>query len=300
VPTLLDVEHFLRQVVVVSDEIDDRILVDKPIELDEYIHVHAYRLWRSLEIIDSQINLSHPLKILELGSMPYYFSALLRQFLPNAEITGINVKSNAWGTLQSSTSEALKVSLQFGQAGPIKNFEIYLMNIERDRFPFEEGTFDLVLCMEVIEHLTYSPTHMLVESHRVLKDDGLLFLSTPNAVDLRKTLLQVLNRPVGFPYSGYGVYGRHNREYTLKELQGLVEACGFSTSRSWSENIYSRRDDPFQKRLLYGIHNLITSIPLPYLRNKRQYCYLLARAVGEPIYALPKALYLFRELYPGK
>ena len=271
-PSLKEVKDFLKQVRVVEDEIDDRILVDQPTEVHDYVHMHAYRLWRSLQILESHLDLRKPLKILELGSMPYFFTALLRCFFREVEITGVNVKADPSGSQLPQSSTPRRVSLQFGDGGSIENFNIFLTNIEHNDLPFEVSTFDLVLCMEVIEHLVYSPTHMLVESHRVLKDGGMLFLSTPNAVDLRKTFLHLLNRPPGFPYSGYGVYGRHNREFILRELQELVTACGYSIARAWLENIYARKKDPLQKRFLYGIHSAMTSLPIPYLRNKRQYC----------------------------
>jgi SAM-dependent methyltransferase len=45
--------------------------------------------------------------------------------------------------------------------------------------PFRNGTFDLVVAFEVIEHLTDWQA-LLRESRRVLRDDGLMIVSTPN------------------------------------------------------------------------------------------------------------------------
>jgi 2-polyprenyl-3-methyl-5-hydroxy-6-metoxy-1,4-benzoquinol methylase len=53
------------------------------------------------------------------------------------------------------------------------------LNVELDRFPYPNKAFEAVVCCEVIEHLTMSPVHMLSEIHRVLKDNGLLILTTP-------------------------------------------------------------------------------------------------------------------------
>jgi ubiquinone/menaquinone biosynthesis C-methylase UbiE len=46
--------------------------------------------------------------------------------------------------------------------------------------PFEDESFDVALCLEVIEH-TVSPGRALKEINRVLKPDGILVLGTPNA-----------------------------------------------------------------------------------------------------------------------
>ncbi|MBT8228697.1 MAG: methyltransferase domain-containing protein, partial [Bacteroidia bacterium] len=45
--------------------------------------------------------------------------------------------------------------------------------------PFEEGTFDIVVSSEVIEHVP-DPLKAITEMHRVLKPGGILVLTTPN------------------------------------------------------------------------------------------------------------------------
>ena len=46
--------------------------------------------------------------------------------------------------------------------------------------PFTDGEFDIVLCMEIIEHLD-SPINFLKECFRVLRPGGKIILTTPNA-----------------------------------------------------------------------------------------------------------------------
>jgi len=48
------------------------------------------------------------------------------------------------------------------------------------RLPFDDGSFDLVWCSEVIEHLQ-DPAFSLAELRRVTKPGGLLVLTTPNS-----------------------------------------------------------------------------------------------------------------------
>lgn len=47
------------------------------------------------------------------------------------------------------------------------------------QLPYEDGEFDLVVCFEAIEHVP-EPEKVLDELARVLSDDGLLLVSTPN------------------------------------------------------------------------------------------------------------------------
>lgn len=49
------------------------------------------------------------------------------------------------------------------------------------KMPFEDGEFDVVLCLDVIEHLNFEDqAPALHEIHRVLKKDGTVLLAIPN------------------------------------------------------------------------------------------------------------------------
>lgn len=53
--------------------------------------------------------------------------------------------------------------------------------------PIKDQTFDAVVCVEGIEHLSDS-LRVIREIHRVLKRNGYLILTTPNAVNLRSRM----------------------------------------------------------------------------------------------------------------
>lgn len=53
------------------------------------------------------------------------------------------------------------------------------VNMEAERFPFEDKSFDWVVCMEGIEHVL-SPASLVSELCRITKDDGHIIISTPN------------------------------------------------------------------------------------------------------------------------
>ena len=52
-------------------------------------------------------------------------------------------------------------------------------NIEEDRIPFEDNTFDYIFSKSLIEHI-YSPENMLKEAYRVLKPGGKIIIMTPD------------------------------------------------------------------------------------------------------------------------
>jgi predicted SAM-dependent methyltransferase len=168
-------------------------------------------------------------------------------------------------------------------------------NVECDSLPYEDARFDVVVCAEVIEHLTFDPTHMLVELHRILKPEGCLVLTTPNALrlfyryDSTRRIMHGYN--VHDSYSGYGPYGRHNHEYTPAELRALVEGCGFVVT---TLDIYDveprpqgRRDRayPWLLSLLFGID------AAEVVRLRGSQITILARPGREPKAFRPDSLY---------
>ncbi len=59
-------------------------------------------------------------------------------------------------------------------------YESALTHNVENGLPFDDDSFDLVWCTEVIEHL-HKPRYLLNEIERVLKPNGLAILTTPNS-----------------------------------------------------------------------------------------------------------------------
>jgi SAM-dependent methyltransferase len=295
---LQEIVDYLATVSVEEDQVDHETFRDSEEELRDYRISHARRFWRSLQLIREWAPVDRPLRVLELGAAPYYFTALLHHYI-DCEIVGVNVQAMVWPG-RDGVNRQTAVRLRHGPDRRQEDVPIHVLNIEKDPYPFPDETFDMVLCMEVIEHLVYSPTHMLAEAHRVLKPGGRLLLSTPNAVDMRRTLAPILNRSSDFHYSGYGVYGRHNREFTLDELQLLCRACGYRVLYTRLENIFIRTHYNLARRLAFGVLNLLSGLPLPYLRGKREYIFLVGESTGRPRWAYPERLYFYPYLYPKR
>jgi SAM-dependent methyltransferase len=107
-----------------------------------------------------------------------------------------------------------------------------LFDAERDRFPYEDASFDLVIAGEVIEHMLHDPMHTLLESRRVLAEGGRLLITTPNVgsiTSVAKTLDGHDNPQIFFLYKRPGEEPEvgHMREYTAYELGEFVKAAGF-------------------------------------------------------------------------
>lgn len=209
-------------------------------------------------------------RVLELGSNPYFITRLLRR-------RGLDVTCANW------FGEGEWPSGRGRQTIPVENgvevFEFDHFNIEHTRFPYPDGSFSLALMCEILEHLPADPVHALAELHRVLeKDGGLLIVTTPNAAraDLLAALLRGDN--VYESLSGYGAYGRHNREYTLAELDRLLGDLGYEVERIDALDVHS-----------WGG---ISDWPMQADRaNRADNLFCVARAVGEARWRYPRWLY---------
>lgn len=118
---------------------------------------------------------------------------------------------------------------------PIHSAKVKICNIENDKFPFKDNFFDLVIYAEVLEHLAQSPAFTLSESRRVTKADGNLLITTPNIARSINRAKLLFGKSVTYPLSqllenngkGSVIYHRHNREYTLSELETLIQHAGW-------------------------------------------------------------------------
>ncbi len=105
---------------------------------------------------------------------------------------------------------------------------------ERDRYPYADDSFDLVLACEIIEHFVTDPMHCLLECRRVLRDGGTLLLSTPNIASHTAIgrVLQGCEHPNLFPqYSRESTHRPHVHEYAPYELATVLRDAGFEVVR---------------------------------------------------------------------
>jgi SAM-dependent methyltransferase len=163
---------------------------------------------------------------LELGANPYFTTQLLDSY-SRLDL----ILANYYGERGQTTE-----TVSYVPAGEHDRVEFkrdcLLFNVEEDEFPFAADTFDVVLFCEMLEHMLMDPMHTLRQIHRVLKPNGVLVLTTPNVARLNNVLALVNGANIYDPYSGFGPYGRHNREYTRHELHRLLEFAGFDVEYS--------------------------------------------------------------------
>jgi SAM-dependent methyltransferase len=192
-------------------------------ELRGYVEDAFRRLLTTLALVPDGAG-----RLLELGANPYFLTLLLER-RRTWELT----LANFFGSRGEGVQRVVNT-----QSGDVHEFPYVEFNVEEDGFPFADGHFDGVIYGEILEHLVRDPLAALAEIHRVLKPDGWLVLTTPNAARRQNVMRLLRGRNLYDPYSGYGPYGRHNREYTAGELRELLESTGFVFERSFTQDLH--------------------------------------------------------------
>lgn len=99
--------------------------------------------------------------------------------------------------------------------------------LDRGTFlPGSENTFDLIIFTEILEHITFNPVALWRRIYELLKVDGCVFLTTPNAMRptrLWKSALRLATlRGIGLDVREIlenVTYGHHWKEYSASELR---------------------------------------------------------------------------------
>ncbi|MCJ7635754.1 class I SAM-dependent methyltransferase, partial [Candidatus Bathyarchaeota archaeon] len=117
------------------------------------------------------------------------------------------------------------------------------MDIDKERLPFPDRSFDVIVLTDVLEHL-YDPGFALDEVTRVAKPKSYLLLKTVNCATLKNRVNLLLGKSpyhnfrgwlfddrFYVPHTGEKKFQGHIREYTNGELKMLLNCYGFNPLR---------------------------------------------------------------------
>jgi SAM-dependent methyltransferase len=159
-------------------------------------------------------------RVWDIGAYPGDLACLIRD--RGAEVTAVSLVSDA----------------AFEEKMAAHGIAIHVADIEAEPLPACDQTVDIVMCCEVLEHLDGDVDYMLAELRRVVRDSGVLLLTTPNHASVAhrwalmrgRSVYPELDNPVYPFYRGAGVRNpmRHVREFTVDEVKALLTRAGFS------------------------------------------------------------------------
>lgn len=110
------------------------------------------------------------------------------------------------------------------------------VRLENYKLPFEDESFDVLIMCEVLEHLNFNPLPLIKEINRILKPNGLFYLSLPNLARAKNRLLLLQGKAPGVTVGEFYaqldpsqavIANGHWREYTMSEVKELLEPMGF-------------------------------------------------------------------------
>lgn len=208
-------------------------------------------------VIISQIMKEWPpgSKILSIGPGPCDLEAILSKL--GYSITAIDDLNDHWHLIGKNRERIkdfakrrnIELIIQFGGSSQMK-----------------ENYFDVVLLIDIIEHLHNSPRELLNYSISSLKPNGQLIIETPNTVALVNRLKVLFGKTnqvsANFIYWNIGEYRSHIREYTPSELKQILSHHNLTAINSKVINIMTDavRVDNFFKKIVVKTYNLISGL----------------------------------------
>jgi SAM-dependent methyltransferase len=131
--------------------------------------------------------------------------------------------------LQALGSTVVGLELDERAAAEARAFceAVHVGDVETMELPLEPGSFDAIVCGDLIEHLR-DPRTFLTRIRPLLRVDGRLVLSTPNIANWAMRLGLLFGR---FRYTEWGILDRtHTHLFTRKTLQECLEGAGYCVS----------------------------------------------------------------------
>jgi len=122
------------------------------------------------------------------------------------DVTGIDISQEAINHAKIN-AKSLKLRIPFIVSGA-------------EKLPFEDKSFDQVICLDVLEHVD-DPIKVIKNIRKILREGGRLIITVPNELYLKKSILKfdfsVLLKKIGHTCPGY----------YLDELKQMLESNGF-------------------------------------------------------------------------
>ena len=194
-----------------------------------YFETHLRRYLKTLSLLP---NAKPGMRVLELGAAFHHLTPALLRHKGFAEVRCNDLWRGEPHTTRRISSTTGDESFSF----LVDNFDVQL-----SPWPYEDESFDAVLCCEMLEHFHSDPMGVVAEINRILKPNDLLLLTTPNLASCH-AVEYALRGESPYVYGKFEPEGastdRHNREYTAGEVERLARSAGFEvellrTQNSW-------------------------------------------------------------------
>lgn len=171
---------------------------------NKIISRNNFTYYYQLKFLDQLFKTGEPSNVLDVGCGVGSIALYIAKEFPDSKIEGIDISSSAIRICNNAKKSSSILNAKFTQSSV-------------ERISRNHHKYDLVVCTEVIEHIT-DDRKFVRDLSRLLVKDGILLLSTPsrNAPLYKMGLLKNFDKEVG-----------HLRRYTKDELIFLLQDNGF-------------------------------------------------------------------------
>lgn len=195
--------------------------------VQQYIRVHAIRCRADADfLLEKCPNVKD---VLNIGGAPYIFEYFFQQ---------------KWdGRISSVDLEPERLSALIGNLG----IDVICVDIERPLPEHEIGQrkFDLICMCEIFEHLRIDILKTMQFVRSLLREDGMLYLTTPNGAGILKLIRNIIRHKTGpdivEEWQKLATIGHmgHVREYSPSEVLNVLRYVGFDRIEVYYRNRYN-------------------------------------------------------------
>ena len=156
-------------------------------------------------------------RILDFGAGPCDKTAIFSKI--GFDVVAYDDLEDPWHKLDNNRQRILDFAHESG-------IRYYIQENGLSEFPFPKDRYDMIMLHHVLEHLHDSPKNLLNDLVGYLREGGVLYVTVPNAANLRKRLALLIGNTNYPAYGGYywypGSWRGHVREYVRDDLVQLA------------------------------------------------------------------------------
>jgi len=229
--------------------------IEKVFPFDNYISANTYHgMYAILHELRKFLSEFEQKRLLDIGSGPMDKTGIFQMM--GFRCHAVDDLNDPWhqrnGNIRKIKEYAKRLNINF-----------YHQRLGDYTIPFEASSFDVVCSFAVIEHLHESPRGLLNSMGNCARPGGLIVITIPNSVHLKKRLSVLLGSsnypPVDMFYHSIGTWRGHVREYTLDETVYICKKSGFKVLSSTTFECIAYDKLNFPLRHLYLLLGSIVS-----------------------------------------
>ena len=166
---------------------------------------------------------------------------------PKARVLNLGCGEQAWGDGRNYVGADIF---------PGRQVDV-MVDLDGGKLPFPDASFDVVMLDQVVEHLL-NVVPLLQQCHRVLKDGGYLYLTTPHFSNLSSWVDPTHHKHYSLHSFGF-IFWEEKKVFTFPSIEGgfrkICEEITFADKQWFAKFLYglgSRRYEKYYCKIIPG------------------------------------------------